>query len=139
MVSRYSALVSSHRLGKKATRENSKLAYVNYAYLLAFGLLVAVPVGAFVYRDSAAFNGRSRLPWALGTALVTGTGAALSFTYASPLVFAATRLIRGKAVITNPWTVPLTYVVLTGVVVAVTIVGYRFGVRATATKRGNAA
>ena len=107
---------------------------MNLAYLLAFGLLVALPVGAFVYRDSASFDGGSRLLWALGAALVTGAGAALSYTYSSQLVFAATRIVRGEPVVTNPWTIPITYVVLTAIVVGLTIIGYRFGVRASATR-----
>ncbi|MWG34572.1 hypothetical protein [Halomarina oriensis] len=112
---------------------------MNLAYLLGFGLLVALPVGAFVYRDSALFDGKGRLPWALGAALVTGVGAALSFAYSSQLVFAATRIIRGEAGVTNPWTVPFTYVMLTAVVVVLTIIGYWFGVRATTTRRRDAA
>ncbi|WP_254535317.1 hypothetical protein [Halomarina litorea] len=111
---------------------------MNLAYLLAFGLLVALPVGAFVYRDSASLDERSRLPWALGAALVTGAGAALSFAYSSQLVFAATHIVRGEAAVTNPWTVPFTYVMLSALLVVLTIAGYRFGVRATAKPSRNA-
>ncbi|GAA0459242.1 hypothetical protein GCM10008985_14460 [Halococcus dombrowskii] len=88
-----------------------------------------------VYRDTAAQQFTRRIVWSLPVGAVSGVGAALSYRYASEIVFGVHYALFGSYAITNPFTIPLTYVFLSLLITLLTLSVYRFSASLTSSRR----
>lgn len=102
---------------------------------ILFGLVVAMLAAVVVYRDTAAQQFTRRIVWSLPVGAVSGVGAALSYRYASEIVFGVHYALFGSYAITNPFTIPLTYVFLSLLITLLTLSVYRFSASLTSSRR----
>lgn len=106
-------------------------------YSILFGVVAATFVGLLVHRDAISRKLTHPFIYSLSTGLVSGVGAALSYWYASDLVFGIHRAAFGQNYITNPFEVPFTYLFLSVVAAALTVSIYRFSTSLTSQSRAS--